>query len=141
MSATKSAIARRSRLAVGREVARLAPRPIRPRAVASVARTKTEVAGRRNRAAPRAREADRQRHARRGHRDAGVAEQDPAHPLPARERPPERDRPAPVVRGQHDRPLDLERGEDAPEVVDPLRESAARRSERPIETWSIAITR
>ena len=49
---------------------------------------------------PRAREANRQRHARRRHRDARVAEDDPSHALLVLDGPPECDRPTPVVRGE-----------------------------------------
>ncbi len=71
---------------------------------------------------PMTREADQRRHSGRREGDAGVAEQDPPHPLAVLERPAERDRPTPVVRGENDRPLDLERVHDPAEVVDPLRE-------------------
>ena len=66
-------------------------------------------------------EADRQRHPTRRHRDSGVGEQDAQHLLVVLERPAERDRPSPVVRGHDDRSLDVERIEDPAEIVDPLR--------------------
>ena len=67
-------------------------------------------------------EANRQRHTGRRQGDAGVREQDPTQALPVRERPAERDRPAPVVGGEDDRAFDGECVENAAEVVDPLRE-------------------
>ncbi len=68
----------------------------------------------------RAGETNRQRHARRRHRDARVAEDDPAHPLLVLDGPPECDRTAPVVGGEDDGAVDAESFDDPPEIVDPL---------------------
>ena len=125
MSATKSAIACRSRARrVGTRGTRAcASLPMRPCA----GRERRPQEERRPPAGEVAqqlvaREADRQRHARRRHRDARVGEQDPEHALAVLERPAERDRAAPVVGRDDDRAVDLERVEDAAEVVDALRE-------------------
>ena len=98
---------------------------------------------------PRSSARDRARRIRVGTREparlvtAVLVSTTPAQLVPVALRPPQRDRAAPVVGDGDDRSVEVERVGEGAEVVDPRGQPAQLpvRSEKPISSWSTAITR